>query len=547
MSTNEATPKRPVTLVTYILLALVLAVVVSVRIRLLSVPLERDEGEFAYMGQLLLKGIPPFTHAYTMKLPGVSVAYALFLFLFGQTPAAIHLGLLIVNGASIFLVYLLAGRLLDRNAARLSCASYAVMSLSTGVLGLFAHATHFAVLFSLAGFLVLLRSLDSRRTAPLIISGLCFGLAVTMKQHAAVLAFFALAYYGWRAGRDSPGDKRSAVVGSSLLLLGTVVPYVLLLIWVARTGTFNEFWFWTVQYAREYASGHSLGQTFLSGLESFVSTFSDVVAAQPLLWLLAMGGGGLLCTRHGRCADKVFVFGLLLFSFLSICPGLVFRSHYFVLILPAAAILIGAAVHSAGVFLSSPTGAGYRQFIPHALVMIAISFGIFHEREHFFTLTPLEVSRATHGHNPFSEALQVARYLKDHTTPSDRIAVLGSEPEIYFYADRLSATGYIYMYGLMEDQPHAERMQRQMIREIEQARPKYIVAVNVDFSWLVRPASQRVVLDWGERYVRDLYDVAGVIDIVDFNTTRYAWDGAAAGATPGPGSSLTVFKRKEGM
>ena len=46
------------------------------------------------------------------------------------------------------------------------------------------------------------------------------------------------------------------------------------------------------------------------------------------------------------------------------------------------------------------------------------------------------------------------------------MAVLGSEPEIYFLARRHSATGYIYTYGLMEAQPFARRMQDEMIREI---------------------------------------------------------------------------------
>jgi hypothetical protein len=31
-----------------------------IRLRLLSIPLERDGGEFAYMGQLILQGIPPY-------------------------------------------------------------------------------------------------------------------------------------------------------------------------------------------------------------------------------------------------------------------------------------------------------------------------------------------------------------------------------------------------------------------------------------------------------------------------------------------------------
>ena len=42
-----------------------------IRLRLLSIPLERDEGEYAYMAQLILRGIPPYIKAYSMKFPGI--------------------------------------------------------------------------------------------------------------------------------------------------------------------------------------------------------------------------------------------------------------------------------------------------------------------------------------------------------------------------------------------------------------------------------------------------------------------------------------------
>ena len=53
--------------------------------------------------------------------------------------------------------------------------------------------------------------------------------------------------------------------------------------------------------------------------------------------------------------------------------------------------------------------------------------------------------------NPFVECPVIAEYLKKNTGPDDTIAVLGSEPEIFFDARRRSATGYIYTYGLVED------------------------------------------------------------------------------------------------
>ncbi|MEI7808576.1 MAG: hypothetical protein WCJ07_08850, partial [Verrucomicrobiota bacterium] len=42
----------------------VLALVAAARLRLLNFPLERDEGEYAYAGQLILQGFPPYELAY---------------------------------------------------------------------------------------------------------------------------------------------------------------------------------------------------------------------------------------------------------------------------------------------------------------------------------------------------------------------------------------------------------------------------------------------------------------------------------------------------
>src|SRR5215831_16081957 len=81
----------------WILVGLTILLVVIVRVRLREMPLERDEGEYAYAGQLLLQGVPPYKEAYNMKLPGTYLAYALIMALFGQSTSAIHVGLALVN------------------------------------------------------------------------------------------------------------------------------------------------------------------------------------------------------------------------------------------------------------------------------------------------------------------------------------------------------------------------------------------------------------------------------------------------------------------
>jgi len=238
------------------------------------------------MGQLLLKGISPFQDAYTMKLPGVSIAYAIFMLLFGQTVAGIHLGLLVVNATGILLVFILARRLLDWEAAIISCSSYAVLSISQTVFGVFAHATHFVVMFALGGFITLLYYLDKRKGALCIfLSGLCFGLAFTMKQHAVSLIVFASLFLIWRCKAQIRSGRTFLIISYLLFLLGIVIPYGLIIIWMLRAGTFPRFWFWTVQYAKEYASGASLSD----GISNIYFFLNNLKTEFPL-WLLAVVG-----------------------------------------------------------------------------------------------------------------------------------------------------------------------------------------------------------------------------------------------------------------
>src|SRR5882672_11118609 len=147
----------------WIVVGLTVLFVLAVRMRLRDMPLERDEGEYAYAGQLILQGVPPYKEAYNMKLPGTYAAYAVIMAVFGQSPSGIHLGVALVNAASVVLVFLIGRKLLDEVAGVAAAIAYALMSLSPSVLGLAAHATHFVAFAALGGVLLLLQSREPSR------------------------------------------------------------------------------------------------------------------------------------------------------------------------------------------------------------------------------------------------------------------------------------------------------------------------------------------------------------------------------------------------
>jgi len=178
-----------------------------------------------------------------------------------------------------------------------------------------------------------------------------------------------------------------------------------------------------------------------------------------------------------------------------------------------------------------------------ALIAVPLGHFAWAERAILFQTPPAGLARAlAPPRNPLPESLEIGRWLRAHSAPTDRIAVIGSEPQIYFYAGRRAATGYIYMYPLMENQPYAAEMQRRMIEEIEAARPRFVVLVNVAVSWNVGQMSDRTLFRWWPRY-QEGFERVGVADIMD-RGTRYVWGREAAAYTPLSPVWVAVFERK---
>ncbi|HEY6865729.1 MAG TPA: hypothetical protein VI792_00635, partial [Candidatus Eisenbacteria bacterium] len=378
-----------------------------------------------------------------------------------------------------------------------------------------------------------------RRAPRIAAAGVLLGIALIVKQHAFTFVLLGALLAAWPEG--SRGAK-AALGRAALLLAAAALPLAALLAMLGGQGVLGAFWFWTIGYAREYVSEVPWNR-FLPNLGLGIGTVTRV--AWPL-WLIAAAGLAASWTGRAAARDRVFLTGLLAASFVAVCPGAYFRAHYFILMLPALALLVGVAFDRAeralarripGTLAAAVAVSGFGLV---ALGMVAT------EADLLFTLNPRQVVRARYGNNPFVESVEIGRYIKERTTPADLIAVLGSEPEICFYADRRSATGYIYTYPLMEPQRYAARMQGEMIREIEAARPRYVVFVESALSWLAQPASSLRILEWANRYTSRCYDLVGIADPVTPDETRYAWDAEAASYRPRTRDAVYVFRRRPG-
>ena len=534
------------------ILACSLAVSLYVRVRLLDFPLERDEGEYAYIGQLILHGIPPYKLAYTMKMPGTHLAYASIMATFGQTARGIHIGLLLVHLTSLALLFLLTRRFFGMCGAAIATSAYALMTLSPAFLGLAAHATHFVVLAELGALWLFLCAIDHPHWLRYTASGFLFGVAFLMKQHAVFFGLFGGLYLVWigfmdvlRRGYFQQGEWRSPLrtlagrVGT--FSLGCLLPLLAICVWLKATGVFTRFWFWTFTYAHEYTQEASIDE----GLENLKSYAIDVFRTAPGLWTVAAVGLILLCCVRWQRERRTFLLGFVVFSFLAVCPGLYFRAPYGIVLLPAVSLLIGLAV-SWCISLYPTTGpAPWLRYLPLLLAGIACAQSLYVDRAVLFRLSPTAASRVTYGEWPFPESVEIASYIAERTQPEERIAVVGSEPQIYFYAHRLSSTGYIYMYPLTEPISLARTMQADLIHEIEQNPPAYLVLVGIPGSWGSSPSSL-LMFDWIRPYLSQNMRPVGLLQIIGRTTgiTETVWGSQAAVTPVHSPYFIWIFERK---
>jgi len=246
----------------YICLALVLLFAIIIRVQFLDVPLERDEGEYAYSASFLLKGISPLKHVYTIKPLGTSYIYAMIMTIFGQSIAGIRLGLLVINLLSIFILFLICRRLANDFTAVIASACFALMSAGRSVLGFAAHATHFVALFVLIGFLVLLKAIETKKRQFYIISGLMFGLSCLVKQVGLIFCFFGLAtlIYSNVSAHKPERSYRGSFINAIIFLTGVVGPFILVVLNMIISGDFKLFYFWNVTLLKRYAVQMSLFQ-----------------------------------------------------------------------------------------------------------------------------------------------------------------------------------------------------------------------------------------------------------------------------------------------
>jgi hypothetical protein len=468
------------------LLALAAIAFVLARVPFVDLPLERDEGDYAYVAWRMLAGDVPYRDAFDQKPPGIYGVYAALFALGARSGVAIHLLLYAWTAFCAFALHRLVREGAGAVAAAGAALAFALLSTDPRLTATAANTESFMILPIVASWLALGSAGRDDRAAGWIACGAWIAASCWFKPVAASNGLFTLGWAAFDAAR-SPRRGLGPEIGRrvGLISLGGIALSAPILAALAAAGGLRDFLDIVVRHNLAYASDVPLAQ----GVAQLGSTLLHLAPSHAAVWLLALAGLGARGEAPPR--TRLFLGGQLVAAFAGASVGLHYRPHYLVQLLPALCALAGVGLAAVAGALQRARPSLRPGLATLAAAAIPIAGFVVADADFLLAGSREAISRRIYALNPFVESEPIAAYVARASGPDDTVFVVGSEPQIPFLARRRSATRHILFYPLTGPFPDALERQREAMREVEQARPLFVVVVDADASHLLDDRSER--------------------------------------------------------
>ena len=454
-------------------LAVVTALVIYVRLRHIDIAFERDEGEYTYAAQEILRGRVPYLDFYNMKLPGVYYFFAFIFSLFPHTAFTVKITLLVVNLINAFLVYLVAQSNLTftktQNYALTAAAIYLLFSLSFEAQGWTANAEHFVILPALMGIVFFQNAYFKKSNGRYFLSGCLLSWAFISKQHAVGYLLIPPLWLGSLFYFEQLGKRNFAVFTKQFLMplllyaMGGLLVFSALLYYFYSKNALSALYFFTFDYASAYVAA--------------VKPFAEIWHFRPIFWnsplffALIFVAIYIGIRKHKVFAGQYFLWAFLLGCFICIHPGWYYRPHYFQLLFPGAAILSAFTIQN----MSSICNKTPFFIHKNSLRWLGLLATLTPQYGYFFTSNSADVTNKMYQGSYFNEVKMVAQTLPSMMRENGTIGIIGAEPQILFYAKKESATGFLYHFPIYEKHKFAVQMADTLTAQLARNKPEIFI------------------------------------------------------------------------
>jgi hypothetical protein len=462
-----------------------------------AMPLERDEGEYAYAAWLMRtgKGVP-YRDSFLQKPPMIVYTYGLVEALAPKSDkAGFRVAGFLASLATAGLVWGLGKREFGGRAGMYGAWLWVVFLQQTT---LFASAAANVEKFMAVPVLGAMAAAGGgeRRWWRWGLAGALAGAAVLYKPICGpVLAVWflwaVLAKPRQTTGASprtpgapesrTPQGRASAWRRLGWVVLGGVAAVAAGIGWFAWKGALGAMWECAVEYVWEYAKlpGHNEGLV----AKAFETWKMGLIAVLTAAGLALRWRKGLALSCATAVASWVALTGV--------------NGHYVLTALPFAAMMAGKAVEAVSRRFGRHVGMAGAAI---TAVLFLVLAGIGEERK-ALGYTPRGLSEALYRGNPFPEAEGAGRIVGGICRAGDTVHIVGSEPEILWHARRKGATRFDIAYPLALPTRHAADYQREALRQLADDLPEVVVLARTRLGFLGPP----------ELYAGYLREMAGMI------------------------------------
>jgi len=484
----------------------------------LSYRMGLDQGSFAYLAAEIVDGRWPYIDTWDHQFPGLMVLNAVEIFAFGKSVAMFRAFDWLCQMACVYLIFSITRRLTDRTGGYVAAFVYCLIYQGYGPWNT-AQREGFAMLFVLWGFWLYLTADRRRPVSTAVGIGLGLGFAVTFKP--TMLALSTL--YAPLLLRLDRKTIRVAAAGFGALL----VPPGLMLLTLWLNGALIDFYEANIAFQAQVYVPLSRGDApllsfWLSKVQRLgLQTVAVVLGYVPFLfWGRSLRERWMLYSGYLGAVYAVFAQGT-------------FAGYHYIPGLALGAALIGT-MFSLGTWLvlrdARLTVGGFtiaqRMLAAHLLALGAISMYVRADSvRNLVTLQFLQRPAPGEFRNQnvfdFTESWDVAEYIREHTDPADSIQVWGHESLVYYLADRDAASRFQTSNPLVARAPGREltsmqlRWRDEFMRDMHEARPRYIAVVRDDDWWWApdQRTSEQLLDDFPrwKRFILDRYTVEAEI------------------------------------
>ncbi len=376
--------------------------------------LDRDEGTYLYLGQTILDGAIPYTDSYEMKPPGVYYNYAWVRMIVGSSDYSVRLLSLLISTLNILFLFLVARRWGWKWGSLWAASAFMLFQMVPYYQSSALLLEPIILFFFLCG--LLLWEIKKGSWISSFLPGILFAWAILTKQNALFLVlgyFVPFLILNFR--------KRQSMRRFGVMLLGGLTVTSGMILLLAIQGAWSDFVYWVFTYPSQIYT-QSIGLP--KGVDFFISFFEKVFWMTPFLWLTSLVGLVFLFTpsiKH-HSAKRLYVLFGFIFGFISICPGLRFYGHYWMLWLPAIALAVGSFAEA----VASKLPEAKQKLWMLASLGIYLGIHLSYHNNLYIKPNILQWERIVYGKNPNYEVKNICKELKALDLKDRDLIVFGS-------------------------------------------------------------------------------------------------------------------------